>query len=267
VSADNSTLRRNPGRRNSLWNEGVRAVAALLIFGWVTTPAQESLHTVTYPTRTMGTYANVTLVVADSAAAAPTASAAHGTFQRVDSLMSNWTTTSEVARINRMAGVAGGAPPPALTVEPEVARVLEAALRVGLESGGAFDVTVEPLVRAWGFLGGQPHVPGEAEAAQAFALVGQRHLDFTPASRQLRFRKGGVHVDLGGIAKGYAVDAVADTLRARGVENALVDLSGNMWARTFGASACATREIAYPTSLACTCATGQWPPPASTSSS
>lgn len=174
--------------------------------------------------RTMGTYVHVTLVTADSAATAPHAAAALRVFRRVDSLMSNWTTTSEVARLNHVCAAGP------TRVHPEVARVLARALQVGRDSDGAFDITVEPLVRAWGFLGGRPHVPAPAEAEAAFRRVGAAQLRFDEAAGTLHYANAGVRVDLGGIAKGHAVDAAAETLRAHGVRDALVDLTGNMFA-------------------------------------
>lgn len=170
----------------------------------------------------MGTYANVLIVTPDSAASAPIAGIAHRALARIDSLMSNWTTTSEVARINRDA--AGRT----IVVDPEVARVLDASLRLWQESGGAFDITVEPLVRAWGFIGGSPRLPTDAEVQAAFQLVGAQRVEFDLAKRTIHFTREGVRIDLGGIAKGYAVDAAAESLAARGVRNALVDLTGNM---------------------------------------
>jgi FAD:protein FMN transferase len=181
-------------------------------------------HSVSYPAHTMGTYVHVVLVTADSATTAPIALDALRVFAHTDSLMSNWTSTSEVARLNREAASA------TVVVEPEVARVIERSLEVWRQSEGAFDITVEPLVRAWGFLGGKPHVPPDSEAAAAFRHVGGRHLHFDPVARTLRFDEAGVRIDLGGIAKGYAVDVAAESLRARGVRNALVDLTGNMLA-------------------------------------
>ena len=170
----------------------------------------------------MGTYARITIVTSDSTAAAPQALIAHAALHRIDSLMTNWTTTSEVARLNREAATS-----PTI-VDPEVARVLEASMRIGRESRGAFDITVEPLVRAWGFLGGPRRVPSQAELDSAMRHVGGRHLHYDAPSRTLRFDDPGVKIDLGGIAKGYAVDVAADSLVAHGVEDALVDLSGNM---------------------------------------
>lgn len=177
---------------------------------------------VAFHTQTMGTWATVTIVTADSAGVAGAAYHSLQTFHRVDSLMSNWTTTSEVARINREAGRQ------AVVVEPEVARVIERALRVEEDSGGAFDITVEPLVRAWGFLGGTPHVPSRAAIENARALTGLDQVTFDAATRTMRFARDKVHIDLGGIAKGYGSDAAAEVLRAGGVEDALVNLSGNM---------------------------------------
>jgi thiamine biosynthesis lipoprotein len=172
----------------------------------------------------MGTYANIIIVTADSAASLAPARLAHAELNRIDSLMSNWTTTSEVARVNRVAGSS------ATVLQSEVATVVDTSLRVWRESDGAFDITVEPLVRAWGFLGGPRRVPSDSEARAAFALVGSQRVHYEPTTRTLRFDQPGVRIDLGGIAKGYAVDRAADVLREAGVRDALVDLTGNMFA-------------------------------------
>lgn len=183
--------------------------------------SNEAVRVVVYPTRTMGTYANIALVTADSSATAPIATIAQAALQRVDSLMSNWTATSEVARINREA--ARGT-----TVHSEVATVIGEALQLWEASEHAFDITVEPLVRLWGFIGGVRRVPSDAEVASAFRRVGAQRVHFDATTRQIRFDSDSVRIDLGGIAKGYAVDVAAESLKAHGVINALVDLTGNM---------------------------------------
>ncbi len=179
---------------------------------------------VTFSMRTMGTYANITIVTADSARVEPAARIAQNVLARVDSLMSNWTTTSEVARLNRECAAGP------VHVQPEVARVIAAALDVWRGSAGTFDITVEPLVRAWGFIGGTPHVPTDSAATAAFRRVGARQLRFDVVAGTLAYDNPGVRIDLGGIAKGYAVDVAAESLAAHGVTNALVDLTGNMMA-------------------------------------
>jgi thiamine biosynthesis lipoprotein len=177
---------------------------------------------VTYAIHAMGTYVNVTVVTSDSTATFADASAAHEEIRLVDSLMSNWTTTSEVARINRVADSV------ATPVQPLVADVIARSLAVWRDSEHTFDITVEPLVRAWGFIGGPRRVPSDEEARQAYALVGAQDVSFDSVTRVIRFKRRGMRIDLGGIAKGYAVDLAARTLRARGVRDALVDASGNM---------------------------------------
>lgn len=216
---------RRPRSRRTPWAAHVPAIVLLgAALACGASPPTAARRSVAFPARTMGTYVNVTLVTADSAASAPLARMAVACFARIDSLMSNWTTTSEVARLNREAY------PRATPVQSEVAQVIEASLRAWRETDGAFDITVEPLVRAWGFLAGHPHVPTQAEIAEAFRHVGAQKLDFDSVRRTLRFREDSVRIDLGGIAKGYAVDVAADSLRAHGVTDALVDLTGNMFA-------------------------------------
>lgn len=200
------------------------AIALLALAGSSGAQAPPAPRSVSYAMRTMGTYGHILLVTSDSAASAPVAEAALSSFARVDSLMSNWTTTSEVARINREAGTA------TLSIHPEVARVVSASLDVGRATGGAFDITVEPLVRLWGFLGGPKRVPSSEEVRAALVHVGAEKIEFDAGRRTLRFSDPDVRIDLGGIAKGYAVDVVAESLRAAGVRDALVDLSGNMLA-------------------------------------
>jgi thiamine biosynthesis lipoprotein len=175
-----------------------------------------------FRTQTMGTWATLTIVTSDSASVADLAYDALTVLHRVDSLMSNWTNTSEVARINREAAANE------IVVQPEVADVIAFGQQVAQESGGTFDITVEPLVQLWGFIGGTPRVPSQSEITEVLGSVGPDNIHFQPADRVLYFTREGVGIDLGGIAKGYGVDRVANVLRGAGVSDALIDLSGNM---------------------------------------
>lgn len=177
---------------------------------------------VTYPRLTMGTIGTVGLVTTDSASSVADARAGLNEFTRVDSLMSNWTETSEVARINREAGARE------VEVHPEVMMVLRFAVDVARQSTGAFDITVEPLVRTWGFLGGSPRLPDPEDVEEALARVGYQNIVLAPDAPIVRFEDPDLRVDLGGVAKGRAVDLARLALQARGVQHGLVDLSGNM---------------------------------------
>lgn len=193
-------------------------------------------RSVLYKAPTMGTWGAITLVTADSVASAPVAAEAKAAWDKVNGSMSNWVESSELSRINRMAGQG------ATEIDAEVAAVLARALDIGAESGGAFDVTVEPLVRLWGFLGGTPHVPASEEIEVLLGRIGLDQIEFDRASRTVQFRDPNLKVDFGGIAKGYGVDLAieavvqAEEARAPGRPvNAMINLSGNI--RTVGSPA------------------------------
>lgn len=135
---------------------------------------------------------------------------------RLDAQMSNYKPGSELSGINRRA-----ASEPVI-VEPRLFRLIHDAAGFSEETGGAFDITVGPLMRAWGFFRGQGRVPSSCDVAQVLKRTGFRHLRFDPAARTVRFDVAGIEIDLGGIAKGYAVDRAVEILRAYGVTRALV---------------------------------------------
>jgi len=140
---------------------------------------------------------------------------------RVDRLMSHYRRDSPLSQLNREA--ANGP----VRVEPELLDFLAECLRWSRESQGAFDVTVGPLMKAWGFFRDEGRVPGEGELARALAVVGYRHVELDRAAGTVRFDRPGVELDLGGIGKGYAVDRAASLLRRRGIASALVNLGGS----------------------------------------
>lgn len=200
----------------------VAALFATVLVGGLVADAIAEPRVVTMRTRTMGAWASLSLVTADSATVADLALDALLVFHRVDSLMTNWTDISEVARLNREA-TAGSIP-----VEPEVGSVLQTAARIGRESQGAFDISIEPLVRLWGFIGGTPRVPAGEDIDEVKKRVGWDHVVLDSEAGTLFLKGTGVKIDLGGIAKGHGVDMVGDHLRRAGVTDALVDLTGNM---------------------------------------
>ena len=190
--------------------------------------ASTNERSVAYRTEVMGTWGTVTIVTADSSASGSVATAALDTWHHVDRLLSNWKETSELSRVNSEAGS------DTVEVDRELAFVLGRALEVADASGGTFDVTVEPLVRLWGFLGGTPHVPEQSEIAATLARTGWKNVWLDPQTRRVKFVLPGLKVDLGGIAKGYGVDLAYGVLREAGVSG-MVDLSGNI--RTLGTPA------------------------------
>ncbi len=112
--------------------------------------------------------------------------------------------------------------------DTEVVAVVRAAVDVSEASGGAFDITVEPLVRLWGFYGDHPAVPEQRQIDSCLKLVGYRNLIVEPG--RVTKRNPETMIDLGGIAKGYALGEAARVLRAGGVQSAVIDIGGDVFA-------------------------------------
>jgi len=145
---------------------------------------------------------------------------------RVDLLMSTWRDDSEVSRFNSSIRLTP------FEIAPETGAVLKIALDVSARSGGALDVTVGPLVDAWGF--GRPEhraPPGEATLARLRQAVGWQQLTLGPDARSLAKGTAELRVDLSAVAKGYAVDEIARALAALGHRDFLVEVGGELQAR------------------------------------
>lgn len=144
----------------------------------------------------------------------------------VDRQMSTYRDDSDLTRFNQLE--AGEA----IVVPAEFAAVLETSMHLAELSDGRFDPTIGPLVNLWGFGpdGRRTEPPTEAELEQARTRVGWQRLDFDPQTRELT-QPGGAYLDFSAIAKGYAADLVAGRLDARGIDNYIVDLSGDMVVR------------------------------------
>lgn len=141
----------------------------------------------------------------------------------VNAEMSTYREDSLLTRFNR-------APPgTVIGVSPHLAQVLAAALALARDSGGAYDVTVGPLVNVWGFgpAGRRKEPPPAADLEAARARVGWQRLPYDAAARTLT-QPGDVYLDLSSIAKGHAVDRIAGHLLGRGLRDALIDIGGDM---------------------------------------
>jgi thiamine biosynthesis lipoprotein len=143
----------------------------------------------------------------------------------VDRLMSTWDPDSELSRFNRHASTEP------FRLSPETLRVLGLAQEISEKTDGAFDVTVRPLVAAWGFGAGARtpgHGPDTAELEALRQRVGFRLLEVDPMAGTARKRRPDVECDLSAIAKGFAVDEVARALSVRGWSDFLVEVGGEI---------------------------------------
>jgi thiamine biosynthesis lipoprotein len=112
--------------------------------------------------------------------------------------------------------------------DPEIIDVIRAALEVARKSDGAFDITISPLVELWGFYGDSPHLPQEEQVRECLNHIGSRYLVLDDGT--LKKTEADVRIDLGGIAKGYAISQAVKVLKAQGVTSALIDAGGDVYA-------------------------------------
>jgi len=146
----------------------------------------------------------------------------------VNSKMSTYLESSELSRFNRSdSGTA-------FQLSPETLRVFLAARQIGEQTGGAFDITVGPLVDAWGFgpSGRESKIPSAAEVAELEKLTGWDKIVIDKATSTIRKTASGVRCDLSGIAKGYAVDRVSEAVSELGFSDYMVEVGGEV--RTSG---------------------------------
>jgi thiamine biosynthesis lipoprotein len=135
---------------------------------------------------------------------------------RLESQLSLYRPGSELARLNQRAHDGP------VRVTPGLFQLLTRARELSHESGGAFDITIAPLVRCWGFMGGTGSLPDPTAVEEARATVGMHLVELDADRLTVRFTRPGVMLDLGAIGKGFAIDCAAEILREAGVTSALL---------------------------------------------
>lgn len=136
--------------------------------------------------------------------------------ERLESQLSIYRPNSELSQLNARASQEP------VRVEPRLFRLLERARQLSEETGGAFDITVAPLMRCWGLMQHEGRIPSAEELAAARACIGWQHLELDAKNFTVRFAREGMMLDLGSIGKGYALEEAAELLREAGVASALL---------------------------------------------
>lgn len=144
------------------------------------------------------------------------AEAAFASVRGLDKVVNYWDPASEISRVNREAAKGP------VAVSETLFSLLAYCRKTWEDTQGASDVTVGPLVELWGFYKKQGHLPSDSELAAALQNVGMDKVVLDSAAQTVHFTVPGVRIDLGGIAKGLAVDRAAKALREKGVDSALL---------------------------------------------
>jgi FAD:protein FMN transferase len=170
----------------------------------------------------MGTIFTIDINATDQARAEQDMDLAFEEIDRLEALLSNYRPSSELSRIGREAGSAP------IVTDPETFHFLERSLYWSWVSNGAFDITVGPLLRVWGFFFHQGRIPSQTQLNALRNKIGWRHIVLDAQTRTVSFdNHQAMELDPGSIGKGFAVDAVVKLLREQGVTSAFISAGGS----------------------------------------
>ncbi len=165
----------------------------------------------------------IVLYASDKATAETAAEAAFRRMRELNGILSDYDPASELRRLGDTSKIGK-----AMAVSDELWRVLSHAQALSERSEGAFDVTVGPVVRLWRRARRRQQMPSPERLESARQRVGYQLVRLHPEAQAVELLRPGMRLDLGGIAKGYAIDEAIDTLRKNGAPRALVDAGGDI---------------------------------------
>ncbi|MDB6172169.1 MAG: FAD:protein transferase [Chthoniobacteraceae bacterium] len=183
----------------------------------------ENLTRFAFEKAEMGLPFHITLYAADETVARQSADAAFERIAQLNGVLSDYDSGSELSRLSLSSGQGKAVP-----VSPDLWRVLECSQALAEKTDGAFDVTVGPLVNTWRRARRKQELPGAELLAEMRSRVGFKNMRLDAALHTVELLKPEMRLDLGAIAKGYAVDEALSVLRRRGIPIALVGGSGDM---------------------------------------
>jgi len=140
--------------------------------------------------------------------------------KRIEDLLSKYKPDSEVAKLNQSGK---------LKVSPDTFFIIKKSKELWQTSDGAFDITVAPLVDLWGFTDKKYHLPREGEIKNTLKLIGCDKIILHDDDNMIKFKLSGMKIDLGAIAKGYALDCAVNKLRKAGIKSCLINAGGQVY--------------------------------------
>jgi thiamine biosynthesis lipoprotein len=162
----------------------------------------------------MGTFIEITS--SDERAAA----IAFKEISRLDNLLSKYKENSDIWQLNKLGKA---------RVSQDTIYVINKAKQFSKDTDGVFDITVEPLLEIWGFKDQQYRIPAQEEITEALKLVGTDKIIIDETNSTIEFKAENMAIDLGGIAKGYAVDKAVEKLKEIGIKDALINAGGDIF--------------------------------------
>jgi len=206
----------------------VAPVVFLVVWGgllWYRSQTRMEFYNSGYQ-ETMGTFVQITVAAQGQRQAQRFFAAAFAEIDKVNRTMNDWDPNSEISQLTQTAHLSP------VTVSPELFEIIAASVEYSKLSDGAFDITVGPETQLWRQMQQTHQQPSPEVLMAARAKVGYEKLTLDPEKRTVRFAVEGMKLDVGAIAKGYAVDRATEALKQQGAVSGMVDLSGNV--RCFG---------------------------------
>jgi thiamine biosynthesis lipoprotein len=198
------------------WNRAL-AAALLALIPPALAIAQDAKTPLVHKTKySMGTVYEIAVYDQQPERASAAIDKAFAEIVRLDAMLSNYKSDSELSRLNRDGRFH------AVKVPPDLYRVIEESVKYSKLSGGKFDITVAPLVDMWKAALRGARVASEEEQEKLLECVGYKKIALIPPD-EVEFHSPCMRIDVGSIGKGYAVDRAVEMLRANGIKNALVD--------------------------------------------
>jgi thiamine biosynthesis lipoprotein len=201
-----------------------RVIYILLFFSFIlilNPPSSQSFNLFKYHQVAMGTVIEITLIADDEEAANKASLQAFQEIKRIETLMSPWLDSSDVTRINRSAGKER------VKVSPETFEVIQKAQEISELSEGGFDITVGSLTELWRKAREKKIPPPVEDVKEKLGLVNFKNIE-TDQEGKVFLKKKGMAIDLGGIAKGYAVDRAFELLKSLGYKNLIANAGGDL---------------------------------------
>lgn len=205
------------------WVVGLMAGFGAAVGAAACEPAVPSLARFSFERSVMSLPVKLVFYAPDEATANRAAEAAYRRVLRLNDILSDYDAESELLQL---VGTAGQGKP--VPVSDELWRVLIHAQALAQRTGGAFDVTINPVVRLWRRARREKRLPAPEKIEAARQLVDYRKLRLDPAGKTVELVKKGMRLDLGGIAKGFICDEVLAELRAQGIPHAMIVAGGDI---------------------------------------
>ena len=184
-----------------------------------TPPARAAAYQVRFARRAMACQFEIVMNAGHYSGNSPAAAVALEALDLVEALEEQLTVyreTSELMSLNR------GAASEALPVEARLFALLQLAVQIHAETGGAYDITAGPLTKVWGFYRRQGSFPAPTDLQAALKNVGTQYLQLDVQQQSLRFTQPGMEINLGSIGKGYALDRSAELLQSANIDDFLL---------------------------------------------